>query len=127
MPLKDIDTISVSEALLTIFARVGIPREILSDHGTQFASQLMAELHKLLEIKPIFTTPFHPSGNGRVERLHGTLKSALLKLCSEKPKEWHRYLTPTLFALRKIHNDLTGFSPFQLLYGRSVRTPLGAP
>ncbi|KAK3881301.1 hypothetical protein Pcinc_014252 [Petrolisthes cinctipes] len=102
----------------------GIPREILSDRGTQFTSHLMAELHKLLGVKPQFTTPFHPSGNGRVERLHGPLKAILRKLCCEKPKEWHRYIIPTLFALREMPSDRTGFSAFDLLYGRSVRGPL---
>ena len=62
MLIKGIDTISVFEALLTIFARVGIPRKILSNRGTQFTSQLMAELHKPLGVKPIFIKPFHPSG-----------------------------------------------------------------
>ncbi|XP_076056332.1 uncharacterized protein LOC143034283 [Oratosquilla oratoria] len=103
---------------------VGIPRETLSDQGTQFTSQLMAELHKLLGVKPSFTTPFHPSGNGRVERLHGPLKAALRKMCSEKPRDWHRYLIPTLFALREIPSDRTGFSAFELLYGRTIRGPL---
>ncbi|XP_047478945.1 uncharacterized protein LOC125032028 [Penaeus chinensis] len=63
LPLKDIDSVSVAEALLVIFSRVGIPREILSDRGTQFTSKLMGELHKLLGIKPLFTTPYHPSCN----------------------------------------------------------------
>ncbi|XP_050706587.1 uncharacterized protein LOC126991970 [Eriocheir sinensis] len=79
IPLKDVDSVSVAEALLSSFSRVGIPREILSDRGTQFTSQLIAELHKLLGVRPQFTTPFHPSGNGRVERLHGPLKAALRK------------------------------------------------
>ena len=39
VPLKDIDSVSVAEALLQIFSRVGIPKEILSDRGTQFTSQ----------------------------------------------------------------------------------------
>ena len=124
IPLKDIDSISVAEALLSMFSRVGIPREILSDRGVQFTSQLMGELHKLLGVKPLFTTPYHPSANGRVERLHSTLKSCLRKLCADKPKEWHRYLIPTLFALREMPSDRTGFSAFELLYGRSVRGPL---
>ncbi|XP_042229996.1 uncharacterized protein LOC121871652, partial [Homarus americanus] len=124
LPLKEIDSISVAEALLVIFSRVGIPREILSDRGTQFTSQLMAELHKLLGVKPLFTTPFHPSGNGRIERMHGPLKASLRKLCADKPREWHRYLVPTLFALREIPSDRTGFSAFELLYGRAVRGPL---
>lgn len=88
MALKDIDTISVSEVLLSPFARVGIHREILSDPKTQFTSNLMAELHKLLEVKLIFTTPFHPQRNKRVERLHDTLKPALSNLCADKPREW---------------------------------------
>lgn len=124
LPLKNIDSISVAEALLVIFSRVGIPKEVLSDRGTQFTSQLMGELHKLLGVKPLFTTPFHPAGNGRIERLHATLKSSLRKLCADKPREWHRYLVPTMFALRELPSDRTGFSPFELLYGRAVRGPL---
>jgi len=124
IPLREIDSVSVAEALLVIFSRVGIPREILSDRGTQFTSQLMGELHKLLGIKPLFTTPYHPSGNGRVERFHSTLKASLRKLCVDKPKDWHRYLIPSLFALREIPSDRTGFSAFELLYGRAVRGPL---
>ncbi|KAK3891150.1 hypothetical protein Pcinc_004940 [Petrolisthes cinctipes] len=46
------------------------------------------------------------------------------KLCHEKPREWHRYLVPTLFAVRELPSDRTGFSAFDLLYGRSVRGPL---
>ena len=56
MILKNIDSISVAEALLQIFPRVGIPHEHLSDLGTQFTSLLMSELHKLLGVKPLFTT-----------------------------------------------------------------------
>lgn len=124
VPLREIDSVSVSEALLSIFSRFGIPREILSDCGSQFRSQLMSELHRLLGVKPLFTTPYHPSGNGRVEHFHSTLKSCLHKLYCDKPKDWHRYIVPTLFALREIPSDRTGFLSFELLYERSVRGPL---
>ena len=56
--------------------------------------------------------------------MHSTLKASLRKLCSDKPREWHRYLIPTLFALQEIPSDRTGFSAFELLYGRQVRGPL---
>ena len=107
--LKNIDTISVSEALLQIFARVGIPREIHSDLGTQFTSQLMSELHRLLGIQPLFNTPYHPMGTGKIERLHCTLKAVLKKLCIKQPNEWHRYLAPTMFALREMPSDRNWF------------------
>ena len=96
----------------------------MSDRGTQFTSLLMGELHRLLGIKPLFTTPFHPQGNERIERLHSTLKSVLRKLCVDRPKDWHRYLIPTLFALREVPSDRPGFSAFELLYGKRVRGPL---
>lgn len=124
VPLRETNTIAVSEALLTIFSRVGIPRELLSDRGPQFSSQLMGELHRLLGVKPLFSSPYHPMGNARVERLHSTLVTCLRKLCADKPKQWHRFIVPTLFALREVPSDRTGFSAFELLYGRQVRGPL---
>ena len=124
VPLKLTDSIHVAEALLGIFSRVGIPREILSDRGPQFTSQLLGEIHRLLGVKPMFSSPYHPMGNSRVERLHSTLLSCLKKLCLDKPKQWHRFLVPTLFAIREMPSDRTGFSAFELLYGRQVRGPL---
>lgn len=124
IPLKEIKSTDVAEALVQIFSRVGIPREILSDHGKQFTSQLLGELHKLLGIKPLFSSIYHPMGNGRIERVHASLKTSLRKLCADKPRDWHRYLTSVLFALREMPSDRTGFSPFELLYGRQCRGPV---
>ena len=59
-----------------------------------------------------------------VKRVISTLKSCLKKLCIDKPQDWDRYLIPTLFALREIPSDRSGFSAFELLYGRQVRGPL---
>lgn len=77
----------------------------------------MAELHKL----PGVTTHIY-----HIERFHGPLKASLRKLCEEKPREWHRYLIPTLFALREVPSHRTGFSTFDLSYVRSVRGSLPA-
>ena len=84
----------------------------------------MKEQHRLLGVKPLFMTPYHPMGNGRCVRLHSALKSCLKKLCVDKLRDWDRYLIPTLFALREIPGDRSGFSAFELLYGRQVRGPL---
>merc|ERR1711860_164834 len=48
----------------------------------------------------------------------------LRKLCDEKPNTWHRYLSACLFAYREVPQESTGFSPFELLYGRTVRGPM---
>ena len=124
VPLKNIDTVTIAESLVSIFSRVGIPKEMLSDRGTQFKSDLMAEVNRLLSIKAIFTSPYHACCNGMVERFHAVLKAMLKKLCLDKPSDWHRYLPSVLFAYREIPNDTLKFSPFELLYGHRVRGPL---
>ncbi|XP_037804895.1 uncharacterized protein LOC119599226 [Penaeus monodon] len=124
VPLRNIDTVTVAEALLSIFSRVGIPKEMLSDRGTQFKSDLMAEINRLLSIKALFTSPYHACCNGTVERFHAVLKSMLKKLCGERPQDWDRYIPSVLFAYREVPNDTLKFSPFELLYGRKVRGPL---
>ena len=57
VPLKNIDTEMVAESLVNIFSHLGVPQEILSDHGTQFASDCMKEVTQLLSIKHITATP----------------------------------------------------------------------
>ena len=123
--LKHIDTETVAESLVEIYSRVGIPREVLTDQGKQFTSDVMKEVGRLLSIKQLTTTPYHPCCNGLVERFNGTLKSMLRRLCDEKPRQWDRYIPSLLFAYREAIQESTGFSPFQLLYGRQVRGPLG--
>ena len=122
--LKNIDAITVAEALITIYGRVGIPQEVLSDRGTQFVSDLMKETCRLLGVKQLRTTPYHPACNGLVERFNGTMKQMLKRWCAEQPNEWDRYIGPLLFAYREVPQESTGFSPFELLYGRTVRGPM---
>jgi len=120
-PLKHISTEEVAEALVSVYSRVGLPEEVLSDIGSQFTSSLMNWVNRLVSIKRLNSTPYHPICNGLVEIFNGTLKNMLKKLTVEKPKDWDRYLTPLLFAYREVPQMSTGFSPFELLYGRSVR------
>ena len=48
----------------------------------------------------------------------------LRRLCSDQPRQWHRFINPLLFADRESPQESTGFSPFELLYGRTVRGPI---
>ena len=122
--LKRIDTISVAEGLIDIFSRVGFPVEVLSDRGSQFVSEIMQEVSRLLSMKQLFTSPYHPMCNGLVEKWNGTLKSILKRLCAETPKQWDRYLPAVLFAYHSTVQETTGYSPFELLMGRKVRGPM---
>ena len=124
VPLKNIDTETVAEAFLHTYSRVGVPVEVLSDLGTQFTSDCMKEASRLLSIRKLTTFLYYPACNGLVEKFNGTLKQMLRRLCHEQPREWHRFINPLLFAYREARQEATGFSPFELLYGRTVRGPV---
>ena len=122
--LKRINSEAVAEALVEIYSRVGVPQEILTDLGTQFVSDCMKEVSRLLRVKQLNTSPYHPMCNGLVEKFNGTLKRMLRRLTNEQPEEWHRFLGPLLFAYREAPQASTGFSPFEMLFGRTVRGPM---
>jgi len=122
--LKNTTTTAVAETLVRIFARVGVSEEILSDRGTQLTSDMMKEVGRLLPLKQLTTTPYHPQCNGLVERFNATLKSMLKRMCSERPQDWDRYIDALLFAFREAPQESLGFASFELLYERRVKGPL---
>ena len=124
IPLHSTDASHIAEELIGVFARVGIPSEILTDQGSNFTSQLLIELYRMLHIHPIKTTPYHPQTDGLVERFNQTLKSMLRKAATKEGRDWDKMIPFLLFAYREVPQSSTGFSPFELLDGKPVRGPL---
>ena len=124
VPLRSIDAEHIAEELIKVFARVGVPWEILTDQGSNFTSKLLAELYRLLHIHAILNSLYHPQTDGLVERFNQMLKSMLRKMVDSEGKDWDKYLPYLLFAYREVPQVSTGFSPFELLYRRDIRGPL---
>ena len=122
--LPTIDTKTIADALVNIFSRVGLPDELLTDQGSNFTSELMQDVCKLLQIRKLRTSAYHPMANGLVERFNGTLKAMLRKYVTNSGNNWDSFIPYLLFAYREVPQASTGFSPFELLYGRKVRGPL---
>ena len=83
----------------------------------------MQDLYKLLSVKPIRTSPYHPKTNGAVEQFHCTLK-AMLKKYEQDQRGWDTLLPYLLFAYREFPNQSTGFSPLDLMFGWHLRGAL---
>ena len=81
----------------------------------------MSEMSRLLSIRRLTTSSYHPACNGLVKKFNGILRQMLRRLCHEQPRQWHRFINPLLFAYREARQEAIGFSPFELLYGRTVR------
>ena len=123
IPLRSISARSVAVGMLEIFSRTGIPLQLVTDQGTQFVGAVMKNLCSSLHIDKIKTTPYHPEGNGVVERMHGTL-GAMLTKAAKAGQDWVGQIPFALFALRAAPNRDTQYSTFELVYGRRIRTPL---
>ena len=95
-----------------------------SDRGSNFESLVVAELCQLLRIRKSRTTPYHPQGNGQVERTNRTLK-ALLKAFTDTytTRDWDRALSRCLLAYRATVHRSTGHTPHAMLTGRELRLP----
>lgn len=85
VPLKNIRTQTLAQELHLIFSRVGFPSEVLTDQGTNFMSQVMQDLWKMLRVRPLRTSIYHPQTNGLVEQFNQTLKMMLRRFAREQP------------------------------------------
>ncbi|XP_058810611.1 uncharacterized protein LOC131675596 [Phymastichus coffea] len=70
--------------------------------------------------KRIHTTPYHPQSNGLVERLHRTLKAALM---CDGSAPWPDRLPLILLGLRTCYKEDLEASPAELLFGTTLRIP----
>ncbi|XP_026116332.1 uncharacterized protein LOC113094960 [Carassius auratus] len=121
VPLRKATSKAIARELFMLFSRVGIPQEILTDQGTPFMSQLMAELCQLLKVKQLRTSVYHPQTDGLVERFNQTLKQMLRRVVAEDGRDWDLMLPYVLFGIREVPQASTGFTPFELLFGRQPR------
>lgn len=121
IPLRNMTAKTIAKELVLVFSRVGIPKEILTDQGTPFMSRVTKELCRLFRVKHIRTSVYHPQTDGLVERFNKTLKNMLRKVIAKDGRDWDCLLPYLLFAVREVPQSSTGFSPFELLYGRQPR------
>lgn len=101
----------------------GIPKELVTDRGTNFISKLFQELCKLLKIKQIQTSAYHPQSNGALERCHRTLKEYLRSYVNESLNNWDEYLSQFSFTYNTTPHSSTGFTPHELVYGHKAELP----
>jgi transposase InsO family protein len=105
--------------------RYGKPAKIISDRGTEFINKLSAIFGEKLGIQQIRTSAYHPQANGLTERTNQTIKRSLAKVSTEE--DWDIYLPAVLFAIRKAPSQTTKYSPYQLTFGITARTPEAPP
>ncbi|GBM46022.1 Retrovirus-related Pol polyprotein from transposon 412 [Araneus ventricosus] len=107
-----------------IILKHGAPREIISDRGRSFLSNLVKDINQLCQTSHLLTTAYHPQTNGLTERFNKTLADMLSMYVDVEQRNWDTILPFVAFAYNSAKQDTTGFSPFFLIHGRDIETPL---
>lgn len=119
--VKSTDAKTTCAVLRKLFATHGLPRVIVSDNGSGFASEEFNQFLKRNNIKHLYSAPYHPSSNGQAERLVRTFKESLK---STTQGDLDTRLCRLLFRYRITPHTMTGQSPSELLFRRRIRSAL---
>ena len=84
----------------------------------------MDQVLQQLGIDRIFSAPYHPQSNGKLEVFHKYLKPTVKKLCENDPANWDKYINQVLASYRITPNLATTESPFFLVYSKDPNIPL---
>ena len=124
-PIPNQEAVTVAKKLTDeLFFRFGPPDQLHSDQGRQFESELLAEVCRLLGIHKTRTTPYHPQGDGLMERFNRTLLDMLANTAKDHPFQWEQHIRSVCMAYNSSVQTTTGYSPFYLMFGRKPRLPV---
>ena len=124
IPLQNITAKTIVAALIKFFSLFGLPKSIQSDQGSNFMSGIFQQVMYELKIKQFSSSAYHPESQGALERFHQTLKTTIKTYCFDTEKCWDKGIHLLLFAAREAVQESLGFSPFELVFGHTVRGPL---
>ena len=99
----------------------GLPEMIVSDRDTKFTSQFLGETHRLLRVRLLMSTPFHPQTDGASECSIRTIAQILCSMISPDQRDWAEKVPMVEFAINLSVSGSTGFAPFELTYGYMPR------
>ncbi|QRW25843.1 Retrotransposable element Tf2 protein [Rhizoctonia solani] len=103
----------------------GLPRSTVSDRGPTFNAKFIRHLYKRLDIKPTYSTAYHPQTDGQTERIQREAEIFIRMFGNHCQSDWVSLLPLAEFALNNLKQTSTGKSPFQICYGYNPRFTVG--
>ena len=123
--LQDMTAATVANAIIDEWMmKFKAPDVIYTDRGLNFNSELMQDVCRIFMIEKTRTTPYHPQGNGHVERFNKVIAETHSKNCAEKKQEWDVYLPYINFVCNTTVHRTIGATPYSVVFGREAHYPI---
>ena len=125
IPLRTKTAEEVIQAYIdNVYSKFGGSIKILSDNGTEFKNKIFEHVAKELGVvHKLYTPPYHPASNGRIEGFHAFLKACIAKHIAPQ-LEWDDIVPLAYAAYNFMPNEHSMESPFFLMFGRDPILPL---
>ncbi|XP_041837683.1 uncharacterized protein LOC121637533 [Melanotaenia boesemani] len=124
IPSKDMGAGTVIKFLVReVIPRFGLLSILSSDSGPAFTNKVYEGVLRQLGIKVRHGSIYTPSSQGGVERVNGTLKAKINKICACTGLRWHDALPLALMSYRMQAHRVTHLSPHEMLTGRPMPGP----
>ena len=95
---------------------------LLSDNGAGYISQQFNQYLRLVGIRHITASPFHPQTNGKIERYHRTLKGQITQVPYDMPGELKEAIKTFIeyYNYRRYHEGIGNVTPYDVYTGRHL-------
>ncbi|MCF6774907.1 hypothetical protein L3H44_10975 [Corynebacterium sp. MC-12] len=103
----------------------GVPISIISDRGAQFTAKFWKSFQRSLGTQVNLSTTFHPQIDGQAERTIQTLEDMLRACALDFKGSWVDHLPLIEFAYNNSYHSSIKMAPYEALYGRKCRSPIG--
>ncbi len=95
---------------------------LLSDNGPGYLSRQFGEYLRLVDVRHIIASPYHPQTNGKIERYHRTIKGEIKLVPYEMPGELKEAIKAFIeyYNYRRYHEGLGDVTPYDVYSGRHL-------
>ena len=125
VPLVSTDSAEVAREIVENWVlKFGAPNILHTDQGKNFGNNLILEMCRLLGIDKSRTSPYHPQGNGQVERHNRVIADVISKYCADNPRTWDTVLPLLNFVYNTTIHRTTGATPSNLVHGQECQYPI---
>lgn len=123
-PLPDSTAPTLARVFFAEFVtRFGCPLKMSSDRGSNFTSEFFRTFLEAINVQQRLSPAYSPWVNGAVERMNGSIIRMLRNYVDDTQTNWDDMIPYVLFAYRATATRMTGYAPFQLVFGANARMP----